>query len=56
MLTRTVVEDDDLSLHQAVKENYASAWRCAEKGGPPSGTKLSAEPHHRRDYVPCDSY
>ena len=31
MLTRTVVEDDDLSLHQAVKENYASAWRCAEK-------------------------
>ncbi|WP_312687859.1 transcriptional antiterminator BglG [Kosakonia sp.] len=31
MLSRTVVEDDDLSLHQAVKENYALAWTCAEK-------------------------
>ncbi len=31
MMTRTVVPDDDLSLHVAVKENYALAWRCAEK-------------------------
>lgn len=31
MLTRTVVEDDDVSLHTAVKDNYAKAWRCAEK-------------------------
>ncbi|CAI8732624.1 transcriptional antiterminator BglG [Kosakonia quasisacchari] len=31
MLSRTVVEDDDLSLHQAVKENYRLAWQCAEK-------------------------
>ena len=31
MLMRTVVQDDDLSLHRAVKENYARAWKCAEK-------------------------
>ncbi|CAM8313952.1 BglG family transcription antiterminator LicT [Enterobacter asburiae] len=31
MLTRTVVEDDDVSLHMAVKDNYAKAWKCAEK-------------------------
>lgn len=31
MLTRTVVPDDDLSLHRAVKDNYANAWKCAEK-------------------------
>jgi len=31
MLTRTVVADDDVSLHIAVKENYAKAWKCAEK-------------------------
>ncbi len=31
MLTRTVVEDDDVSLHIAVKDNYAKAWKCAEK-------------------------
>ncbi|HCZ9309229.1 TPA: transcriptional antiterminator BglG [Citrobacter amalonaticus] len=31
MLTRTVVPDDDISLHSAVKENYAKAWKCAEK-------------------------
>ena len=31
MLTRTVVEDDDVSLHTAVKDNYAKAWKCAEK-------------------------
>ena len=30
-LTRTVVEDDDASLHTAVKDNYAKAWKCAEK-------------------------
>ncbi|MGL5699390.1 MAG: transcriptional antiterminator BglG [Kluyvera sp.] len=30
MLTRTVVEDDDESLHSAVKDNYAKAWKCAE--------------------------
>ena len=30
MLTRTVVEDDDVSLHSAVKDNYAEAWKCAE--------------------------
>ncbi|MFZ5275393.1 BglG family transcription antiterminator LicT [Enterobacter roggenkampii] len=31
MLTRTVVEDDDVSLHTAVKDNYEKAWKCAEK-------------------------
>jgi len=31
MLTRAVVPDDDVSLHSAVKENYAKAWKCAEK-------------------------
>ncbi|WP_368541851.1 BglG family transcription antiterminator LicT [Enterobacter soli] len=31
MLTRTVVDDDDVSLHAAVKDNYAKAWKCAEK-------------------------
>lgn len=31
MLSRTVVEDDDVSLHQAVQENYRLAWQCAEK-------------------------
>ncbi|MDW3779843.1 transcriptional antiterminator BglG [Kluyvera cryocrescens] len=30
MLTRTVVTDDDASLHSAVKDNYAKAWKCAE--------------------------
>lgn len=31
MLARTVVEDDDVSLHTAVKDHYVKAWRCAEK-------------------------
>lgn len=31
MLTRTVVEDDDVSLHTAVKDNYPKAWECAVK-------------------------
>jgi beta-glucoside operon transcriptional antiterminator len=31
MLTRTVVPDDDETLHNAVKDNYAKAWACAEK-------------------------
>ncbi|MTH47899.1 BglG family transcription antiterminator LicT [Intestinirhabdus alba] len=31
MLTRTVVPDDDASLHCAVRENYPRAWACAEK-------------------------
>ncbi|WP_058913837.1 transcriptional antiterminator BglG [Entomohabitans teleogrylli] len=31
MLNRTVVPDDDISLHVAVKENYPKAWRCAQK-------------------------
>lgn len=31
MLNSTVVDDDDLSLHQAVKDNYPLAWKCAEK-------------------------
>ncbi|EOZ4637574.1 BglG family transcription antiterminator LicT [Enterobacter cloacae] len=31
MLTRTVVEDDDVTLHSVVKDNYAKAWKCAEK-------------------------
>lgn len=31
MLTRTVVDDDDVSLHTAVKDNYGKAWKCAEK-------------------------
>lgn len=31
MLTRTVVPDDDATLHTAVKENYSRAWGCAEK-------------------------
>ena len=30
MLTRTVVQDDDVTLHSAVKDNYAKAWKCAE--------------------------
>ena len=31
MLTRTVVDDDDVSLHTAVKDNYPKAWECAVK-------------------------
>jgi len=31
MLTRTVVDNDDVSLHTAVKENYPKAWKCAVK-------------------------
>jgi beta-glucoside operon transcriptional antiterminator len=31
MLSRTVVADDDATLHTAVKDNYPRAWRCAEK-------------------------
>ncbi|MGC6387368.1 transcriptional antiterminator BglG [Ewingella sp. S1.OA.A_B6] len=31
MLSRSVVPDDDLMLHVAVKENYPKAWACAEK-------------------------
>jgi len=31
MLTRTVVDDDDVSLHAAVKDNYPKAWKCAVK-------------------------
>lgn len=31
MLTRTVVNDDDVSLHTAVKDNYPKAWKCAVK-------------------------
>lgn len=31
MLNRTVVPDDDATLHTAVKENYPHSWRCAEK-------------------------
>jgi len=31
MLTRTVVNDDDVSLHAAVKDNYPKAWKCAVK-------------------------
>ncbi|MEZ3500111.1 BglG family transcription antiterminator LicT [Pantoea sp. KPR_PJ] len=31
ILTRTQVKDDDVSLHIAVKDNYAKAWKCAEK-------------------------
>lgn len=30
MLTRTVVEDDDATMHSVVKDNYARAWECAE--------------------------
>ncbi|WP_312829266.1 PRD domain-containing protein, partial [Pantoea anthophila] len=30
-LTRTVVDDNDVSLHTAVKENYPKAWKCAVK-------------------------
>lgn len=33
MLNRTVVADDDMTLHVAVKENYPQAWLCAEKIG-----------------------
>lgn len=33
MLSRTVVADDDMTLHVAVKENYPQAWTCAEKIG-----------------------
>lgn len=31
MLTRTVVDDEDVSLHTAVKDNYPKAWKCAVK-------------------------
>ncbi|WP_310608597.1 BglG family transcription antiterminator LicT [Buttiauxella brennerae] len=31
MLSRNVVADDDATLHDAVKDNYPHAWRCAEK-------------------------
>jgi len=31
MLTRTVIDDDDVSLHTAVKDNYPRAWKCAVK-------------------------
>jgi transcriptional antiterminator, BglG family len=31
MLSRNVVPDDDETLHDAVKENYALSWKCAEK-------------------------
>lgn len=31
MLSCSVVPDDDLTLHVAVKENYPKAWACAEK-------------------------
>ncbi len=31
MLGRVLVNDDDVMLYRSVKENYASAWRCAEK-------------------------
>ncbi|WP_337010763.1 BglG family transcription antiterminator LicT [Pantoea sp. AS142] len=31
MLTLTVVKDDDVSLHTAVKDNYPRAWKCAVK-------------------------
>lgn len=33
MLNRTVVADDDMTLHVAVKENYPQAWQCSEKIG-----------------------
>jgi beta-glucoside operon transcriptional antiterminator len=33
MLSRTVVADDDMTLHVAVKENYPQAWQCSEKIG-----------------------
>lgn len=31
MLSRNVVPNDDETLHDAVKENYALSWKCAEK-------------------------
>jgi beta-glucoside operon transcriptional antiterminator len=31
MLSRNIAADDDASLHSAVKDNYAIAWKCAEK-------------------------
>lgn len=33
MLSRNVVPDDDETLHNAIKENYALSWTCAEKIG-----------------------
>ncbi len=33
MLTRTVVEDDDVSLHSAVKDNYAKSVEVCGNGG-----------------------
>lgn len=41
MLTRTVVEDDDLSLHQAVKDNYARA---------PGAVRKKIERHLQKNY------
>ncbi|GAB2941001.1 transcriptional antiterminator BglG [Hafnia psychrotolerans] len=43
MLSRSVVPDDDLMLHVAVKENYPKAWACAEK----ISTYLTA--HYQRE-------
>lgn len=31
MMSRTAVPDDDFSFHEAIKQNYPVAWRCAEK-------------------------
>jgi len=42
MLTRDLVPDDDETLHTAVRENYASAWRCAEK------ISLHLQQHYQR--------
>jgi transcriptional antiterminator len=55
MLTRTVVEDDDVSLHSAVKDNYAKAWKCAETVAS-TCKKLSAVADDRRNYVSRHSY
>ncbi|AUO65997.1 transcription antiterminator LicT [Citrobacter freundii complex sp. CFNIH2] len=30
MLNKTVIKDDDASMHIAVKDNYALAWHCSE--------------------------
>lgn len=56
MLTRTVVEDDDVSLHSAVKDNYAKAWKCAETVATHLQKAVSAVADHRRNYVSCHSY
>ncbi|VFS34818.1 transcriptional antiterminator BglG [Enterobacter cancerogenus] len=56
MLTRTVVQDDDVTLHTAVKDNYAKSVEMRRENRPASEQKLSAGADNRRNYVPRYSH